>query len=111
MRTRYSLSVVFLFFFSNHVLANFQPQKLIEQWQQCQEKQALDQGCIKIGHKVLELKTMIESLEYNPQAFGLDIMKIQNQMAEKNISATEQKKLADELNLRLSIVGWLESPK
>jgi len=87
------------------------PLKIIEDWQVCQTKTHLDEKCIHVGHKALELKNLVESLEYNPQAFGLDIMRLQNQLHDETLSVVDRQKLQQALQLRLSIVGWLESPK
>lgn len=87
------------------------PLAIIEDWQRCQTKSELDQGCIKIGHKALQLKNMVELLESNPQGFGIDIMHLQQQIEDPNISLADKKKIQQELDLRISIVGWLESPK
>lgn len=89
----------------------FSPQKIIEDWQLCQLKNNMNHQCSHIANQALQLKVMIESLEYQPQGFGLDIMKLQCQLVSPNLLPAQRHKLQEELEMRLAIVGWLESPK
>lgn len=106
------LLVMFIFF----VLNNFQvqaiePQKIIEEWQSCQLKITLDKRCTILGHQALEIRDMIESLQINPQLFGIKIMELQTKLNSTDLSQLERKNLQKELDYRLAVVGWLESPK
>jgi hypothetical protein len=106
---------IFLVYCSFHIIFSnaysIEPQKVIEAWQSCQLKSELDENCIAIGHQAIELRDMIEVLQINPQSFGVEIMHLQNKLASKLIKTDERQILQKELNLRLAIVGWLESPK
>jgi len=88
-----------------------EPQKIIEEWQSCQLKTILDKKCATIGHQALELRDMIEALEINPQLFGVKIMELQNKLNSSDLNQLERKNLQQELDYRLAVVGWLESPK
>jgi hypothetical protein len=106
--------VFLVYCFFNLIFSNaysIEPQEIIEAWQSCQLKSELDEKCVSIGHQAIELRDMIEALQINPQSFGVQIMRLQNQLASKLTKADERQILQKELDLRLAIVGWLESPK
>lgn len=88
-----------------------QPQQIIEAWQSCQLRSTMDGQCIEIGHQALLLRDLIESLQASPQNFGLEIMQLQNRLAQTDLSLNKKAELEKELSLRLEVVGWLESPK
>jgi hypothetical protein len=88
-----------------------QPQQIIEAWQTCQLRSEMDANCISVGHQAIKLRDLIELLQTSPQGFGLEIMQLQNRLLNSNLSVSKKIELEKELNLRLAIVGWLESPK
>ena len=96
-----------IMFFSNFCIGFSlkEPQPLIEAWQACQLQMNQDEQCTQLRPMVLKLRSNVELLQHNPQQMGLDIMNLQLQM--QTHSNTE---LQNDLEEKLAVVGWLESP-
>lgn len=96
-------------FFMNTSFA-INPEEIIQKWQQCQSQSSLNSQCIALGEKALEISQLADSMEMNPQHFGIDIMQLQDKVS--SMPNSEQKNnLSQELQLRLAIIGWLRSPR
>jgi hypothetical protein len=107
---RYTIVFFGLLFFQLSFAA-IQPEKIIEDWEACQLKSNYDDSCVSLSKSAIHLKYLYESCSMNPQRFGLDIMNLQEKLADSEIKDSEKKEIKKELEMRLAVVAWLESPK
>jgi hypothetical protein len=82
-----------------------EPQELVDAWQSCQLDTNNNQKCAELRPLLVKLHDNVELLQHNPQQMGLDIMNMQYQIQQDN-----QTNLQNDLEEKLAIVGWLESP-
>lgn len=97
------------------------PQALQKALDQCPERSPRNISCEELEKLVERLKQLATELRTNPQGFGQKILELQqtiasesqalNQKADQPQLRAEHQKNQKELQLRLSVVKWLESPE
>ncbi len=91
------------------------PNQLIEKFQACQVQTTSTAECREIKRVVTMIHHNVVAMQHNQQAFGLEIMELQNQIqALKTEKSHDFKKidiLQEQLDVMLATVSWLESPK
>ena len=97
-------------FMSSMVFAAVKPDEVIQAWQDCQSQSSLSKECMVIGDQVTQISELADSMEMNPQHFGIDVMQLQDKISTMP-NSKEKLTLNKELELRLAIIGWLRSPR
>lgn len=103
-------SVMCLWGITTFACAAIVPEQVLKDWQRCQSQEALDAQCMAIGDMAMRISELSDSMEINPQHFGIDIMDLQEKIS-KMPDSKQKFSLQQELDLRLAIVGWLRSPR
>lgn len=104
------LKSLFLCLISISAFSAVNPEEIIKGWQQCQAQSTLNSQCTALGEKALQISQLADSMEMNPQHFGIDIMELQDKISGMPNSA-QKITLSNDLELRLAIIGWLRSPR
>lgn len=84
------------------------PRKLEKAIASCQDVQS--SRCIKLKEIALRINDLAYELRLDPQAFGQKILLLQETIANPE-SSTVLVQTKDELQERLAVVKWLESPE
>ena len=105
------ISLSLLLFCCGSIYADIKPNVVLQKWEDCQLRSNLNANCVEINHKAIAIKELLQSWELNPQHFGIDIMELQQRVSTLSDSDHDKQNLQQELEMRLAIVGWLESPK
>lgn len=93
------------------IYADIKPTVVLQKWEDCQLRSNLNANCVEINRKAIAIKELLQSWEINRQHFGIDIMELQQRVSSLSDSDQGKQNLQQELEMRLAIVGWLESPK
>ncbi len=105
------LSLLLSLLWCGSIYADIKPNLVLQKWEDCQLKSNLNANCVEINRKAIAIKELLQSWEINPQHFGIDIMELQQRISTLSDDNQDKQKLQQELEMRLAIVGWLESPK
>ena len=94
---------------------NINPKALQHAIELCPNESPKLVTCDELKNIAMNTNDLVYELRINPQEYGKNILKLQEELAklkeidhDNNVKLIKQKQL--ELNKRLSIVGWLESP-
>ena len=121
MNKYFFLSVILLFTACSEKNEHYyytHPDVLQEALKSCANKNYTDSQCSNLKKIALHVNNLAFELQTNPQKFGIDIMKMQNQLSgdkTNSAQAVSQHKekdstLQQHLDYRLAVVKWLESP-
>jgi hypothetical protein len=86
------------------------PENVIKDWQHCQAQVPLNANCMAIGETAMQISQLADSMELNPQHFGIDIMELQDKLSSMP-NSLQKTNLNHDLQLRLAVIGWLRSPR
>ena len=97
------------------------PQVLQKVLKDCSQREMVQVDCSKIEQIAHDVNSLAYDLQINPQAFGIKILLLQNELAKQQAELCKKpgqekikeriKDLQQQLTLRLALVKWLESPE
>lgn len=97
------------------------PEQLQKSVTQCEQQKSNSKKCQQLRMLAIEINQLAYALQRNPQAFGQDILKIQQKLAhleqqQKKDQKSKEITLQIKQNKRLlskylAVVRWLESPE
>lgn len=93
---------------------NTHPKALQEAMANCPEKSPKKVSCAELKLMAMRVNELVDELRISPQGFGQSILTLQQKMALQHADPhlkNEYEKNQQELQERLAIVGWLESPE
>lgn len=108
------ISVFFLSACSKQDMAYYQrhPQAVFLALQTCTTEDPKSHvSCHQLETLAQTFRKWVAELQTNPQNFGQKIIKLQVNCARESLSEGEQQNCRQELDMRLAVVKWLESPE
>lgn len=88
------------------------PQAVFKALQACASgKQHLDPSCQDLESMAQVLRKWVSEVQSNPQSFGQEIIQTQIRCAAVTLSEAEKMRCHHDLEMRLAVVKWLESPE
>lgn len=87
------------------------PEALVKAMQLCSNSNNNVKQCNDLRQVALEINAYMNELRNNPQLFGQEIIKLQSKLATSaSLATSERSALTKELEQRMAVVRWLETP-